>query len=534
MFSSLFAQRLARASSLLLCCMLLTACGSDDPIRPSVPDGATSGDLETEPCTYGRDEHTFDAECGLLIVPENRKSANSRLIALTFTRVLSTSSDPGEPIFFLEGGPGISNAYFSRARYFLDNHDVVLVGYRGVDGSERLECPEVNDFYRDPPGDLFEDVSLDALAQAYSECAERIESEGVDLRGYDVVEVIDDMEAAREALGYDRIHLLSESYGTRLALIYAWMYPERIGRSAMIGVNPPGHFVWQPEALDAQIRTYADLCAADELCSTKTDDLVATMRGVLGNMPERWLIFPVKRANVLTGTFMMLYHTTTAPAGFEAWFNAADGDASGFAALSMLIDYVFPDASVWGESAAKAISADNRYIPEGDFYETFMPPSSIIGAPVSILWGGARGWPSFPIPDSLTAVIASDVDMLLIGGTVDASTPVEAATDELMPHLSNAHQVVLENFGHTADVWGLQPEATEHLLTTYFATGEVDDSKFVVQTVNFDVDWPFALIAKLMVLSVPVIILVLGLIVWLIVRMIRRRKHKRRRLKRPK
>ena len=32
---------------------------------------------------------------------------------------------------------------FSKASRFADNHDVVLVGYRGVDGSVRLDCPEV-------------------------------------------------------------------------------------------------------------------------------------------------------------------------------------------------------------------------------------------------------------------------------------------------------------------------------------------------------------------------------------------------------
>ena len=33
---------------------------------------------------------------------------------------------------------------------------------------------------------------------------------------------------------------LSESAGTRTAMIYAWRYPSRVHRSVMIGVNPPG------------------------------------------------------------------------------------------------------------------------------------------------------------------------------------------------------------------------------------------------------------------------------------------------------
>jgi len=48
----------------------------------------------------------------------------------------------------------------------------------------------------------------------------------VDLAGYTPVEVVDDVEAARLALGYEKINLFSISYGTRLAMIYAWRYPE--------------------------------------------------------------------------------------------------------------------------------------------------------------------------------------------------------------------------------------------------------------------------------------------------------------------
>ena len=50
---------------------------------------------------------------------------------------------PGAPVFRLEGGPGSTNMQFSKASRIAEHHDVVLVGYRGVDGSVRLDCPEV-------------------------------------------------------------------------------------------------------------------------------------------------------------------------------------------------------------------------------------------------------------------------------------------------------------------------------------------------------------------------------------------------------
>ena len=81
-------------------------------------------------------------------------------------------------------------------------------------------------------------------AHAFRSCAERLQADGVDLAGYSLPERVDDLEAARRALGYGRIDLLSESAGTRTAMIYAWRYPKSIHRSVMIGVNPPGNFLW--------------------------------------------------------------------------------------------------------------------------------------------------------------------------------------------------------------------------------------------------------------------------------------------------
>jgi pimeloyl-ACP methyl ester carboxylesterase len=60
------------------------------------------------------------------------------------------------------------------------------------------------------------------------------------------------MEAARVALGYNGINLLSESAGTRTAIIYSWRYPDSIHRSVMVAGNPPGHFLFYPHTTDEQ------------------------------------------------------------------------------------------------------------------------------------------------------------------------------------------------------------------------------------------------------------------------------------------
>ena len=97
------------------------------------------------------------------------------------------------------------------------------------------------------------------MAHAASAAAVRLGHGGVDVAGYTVAEVLADVDDARVALGYDRIDLLSESYGTRLALLHAQAHPEHVARSVLLGVNPPGRFVWDPAIVDAQLDDWGTL-----------------------------------------------------------------------------------------------------------------------------------------------------------------------------------------------------------------------------------------------------------------------------------
>jgi pimeloyl-ACP methyl ester carboxylesterase len=502
----------------------LAACGGDEPPPIDVPDGAAAGDVSLEPCTYTARDVEYTAECGLFVVPENRSDSASRVIALPVSRVRATGNAPAEPIFFLEGGPGISNMRFTRLAALIDRHDIVMVGYRGVDGSVVLDCPELTQTMKSLTADLLEKATMDSVASAYANCAERLHGEGVDTDGYTLTEVVQDMEDARVALGYGRVDLLSESYGTRLALIYAWLYPESVHRSAMIGVNPPGHFIWDPGVIDDQLEYYGRLCAQDVECSQKTESLTGTMRNVVADLPDRWFFLRIKRGNVLAGTFMMLYHTDTAAKVFDAWLAAEAGDASGLALLSLAIDLMLPAATTWGESMAKAASSDYVYDPGRDFMSEMNPPGSIIGAPTSGLgWAGAKGWPGKLIAEELRQVQESDVEMLLIGGDIDFSTPAQAATEELLPYLSNGRQVILSEFGHTGDVWNLQPEATARLLASFYDTGVADTTGYSYHPVDFHVGLGYPEMAKLMLAAPALILVLLAALVWFVVRKLRRR-----------
>ena len=314
----------------------------------AVPDGAHAGQLELKPCTYPTEKGDVKADCGTLVVPENRADPKSRLIAVPVTRIRSRSPIPAEPIFRLEGGPGRSNMEFPFASRYIDNHDLVLVGYRGVDGSSRLDCPEVTSARRHT-ADLLGASALRASTRAMRSCAERLKDDGYDLAGYTLPQRVDDLDAARSALGYQRVDLLSESFGTRVALIYGWRHPQSVHRSVMVGANPPGHFVYDPAQTDAQLRRFAALGAGDE---------VASMRRTAAHLPKRWGPFPIHRGNLELASFFGLMDASSeaapisAPMTLDAWHAADKGDASGLWFESLASALLFPRVQVWGDTAA--------------------------------------------------------------------------------------------------------------------------------------------------------------------------------------
>jgi pimeloyl-ACP methyl ester carboxylesterase len=335
--------------------------------------------------------------------------------------------------------------------------------------------------------------SFRAYGDAFRSCAGRLTDEGVDLAGYGIPQQVDDLEAARSALGYGRVDLLSESAGTRMAMIYAWRHPRSIHRSVMIGANPPGNFLWDAKTTDEQIRRYADLCAKDASCSKRTDDLAASIKRTAADIPDHWFFLPIEKGNVRTASFWGLMETTSeaaplsAPMTLSSWLSAADGDASGFWFQSLLADLAFPTSFVWGEMAAVArsdVRAAKRY------YSSHEDRSeSILGNPgTDFVWGGGTlidAWPASANENEYTHVRTSKVETLVIGGALDFAIPPQVATKQLLPHLPNGHQVVLPGFGHSTSVWMDQPEAGTRLISTFFDSGRVDDSLYRPIPVDF-------------------------------------------------
>src|SRR5450755_577390 len=522
----------ARIVALLVTIVLLTGLTymgvSSSPETVSVSQGAHAGQLTMHSCTYPTENGSYRANCGTLVVPENRADPRSRLITLPVIQVLARSSHPLAPIFRLNGGPGVTNMTFPQASRLAAQHDVVMVGYRGVDGSSVLNCPEVTAAV-DNSADYLGKASLSAYSQAFASCAQRLERDGVDLAGYTLAEQADDIKAARVALGYKRIDLLSESAGTRLAMIYAWRYPNSVDRSAMIGVNPPGNFLYSGAEIDQGIERYSALCAKQPACRARTGNLAASMQHTAADMPSRWYFLPIKPGNVRVGTFLGLTDATvvatplSGPMTLDSWISAAHGDPSGLWLLSTMAGLLLPQSFVWGEFASIGL-ADAQ--PAERYFNSGAGGGSIIGNPFTeFLWGagGLAHWPANPGENQYTSVQNSNVPTLLIGGTLDFETPAQNATKELLPHLPNGHQVILSGLGHVDDFDAYEPSANTQLLTTFYDTGRVYTSRYTSNVVSFTTSQSQAKIAK-DILGFMIGFALLA-VIWLVVLAIRIRRR---------
>jgi len=408
-----------------------------------------------------------------------------------------------------------------------------MVGYRGVDGDVKLDCPEVSDHIAAAKGPLMGPHALASIRAGAGLCAARLRRQGVDLAGYSMPQTIDDQELARHALGYGPIDLLGGSYGTRLELIYMWRYPASLRRVVMIGANPPGHFVWNAKLTDSKIARYAALCADDRYCRARTADLTATMRGVSANMPTDWMGIPIDPDRVRFLSFFMLHESIdpksapvplSGPAAIDMWLDAAKGDASGMTLLSALSHPVLPHLiNNWGEFLAMGYGDYARLTPAQ--VDDLTPKDVIIGAPSRLFWELARDWPANADRDAYPAMQPSDIDTLVISGTLDFTTPIETVRSELMPKLSHGRLVTLAELGHTASFWRSQSAARERLLETFFDKGQVDSSLYVRQPPVFRVSNGFRVLVHRMLIFVVIAAGAMTGVIWLMVRRQRRRNR---------
>lgn len=218
------------------------------------------------------------AKCGTLTVPENRAIPGGRKIDLYVAVMPATDSGtPSEPVFFIAGGPGGStvadwaeapNIFFGlNAR-----HDIVLVDQRGTGRSHPLVFPAQN------PGETPSDYANRALSSIDG-----------DPRYYTTAAAMDDLDAVRQALGYDKIDLYGGSYGATAVQYYLRQHGDRVRAAVLDGgtlVEVPIFELMAPNSQRA-LDDVLDRCAADARCVSAYPNVRMELTEVMARLSEK-------------------------------------------------------------------------------------------------------------------------------------------------------------------------------------------------------------------------------------------------------
>jgi pimeloyl-ACP methyl ester carboxylesterase len=228
-------------------------------------------------------DDAVEVECGTLEVPANYETGEGSF-TLEIVILKSTSDNPApDPVIYLEGGPGghaIDKMQFSAQNLFLplaERGDVVIFDQRGAGRSRPVAaCPEFDDLAHNEAriaDKSTPEVWAEAVIDAFAQCGERLRDEGVSLEDINTTNNARDVEAIRQALGYESMNLLGISYGTRLGLEVMRLFPETTRSVILDSVFPH-----QVDQVSEQTQDFADSyaavvagCAAEPACAAEGD-----------------------------------------------------------------------------------------------------------------------------------------------------------------------------------------------------------------------------------------------------------------------
>jgi pimeloyl-ACP methyl ester carboxylesterase len=437
--------------SALLALFSLAACGVDR--QKSAPG------MILEPCQLGAPSSPgrLAARCGVLKVLEDRSNPGGRSIDLRVAVVPAVSRSPAsDPLFFLTGGPGqaATESYPSLAPAFRRvnrTRDVVLVDQRGTGGSNPLRCPE----------EEVKDLTLldeAAIVPWVSRCLAGLSG---DPRFYTTSIAMTDLDDVRDALGYERVNLYGLSYGTRAALTYLRLFPERVRAAILDGVVPPTEALGLDVAADAQraIDLVIARCSLDSRCHEAFPDLANDLDSVMERLETA---AEVSLRNPRTGETetllfsremaayairLLSYSQETASLVPLLLSSAARSDLAPLAAQFLIVTTQVSEAIAEGMGISVVCSEDFPFLEEAAIEERNR--GSYLGAlqTDSIALVCPR-WPRGEIPPDFKRPLESAAPVLLLSGEADPVTPPENGELTLSQLGPKALHLVARGQGH--------------------------------------------------------------------------------------
>jgi pimeloyl-ACP methyl ester carboxylesterase len=189
------------------------------------PTASASAQINFAPCGEGN-----EFACGHLTVPLDPSGAIPGTVTLALRRHRAAVGEARSAIIALAGGPGQPALPFAEVfdeilGPIAATRDLIVFDQRGIGLSDPLSCH------------AFE------LPSQYKSFGQLIEACGSQLGAarslYTTADTVADIEAIRQAGGYEKLVLYGTSYGTKVAEEYAQEYPSHVEALVLDSVVPP-------------------------------------------------------------------------------------------------------------------------------------------------------------------------------------------------------------------------------------------------------------------------------------------------------
>jgi pimeloyl-ACP methyl ester carboxylesterase len=442
-------------------------------IQPAQASVSRMPEFQAGPCPFDLPagvEEGVDVSCGNFQTPERYDEPDGPTISLAVAVIKSTSSNPqADPIFFAQGGPGGSTLdYFTQVLFdspLRAQRDLVLFDQRGTLYSDpALMCPEfLDENIKILDQELSDEEENTIYREAADACRERLTSEGVNLSAFNSIENAHDVNALRQALGYEKINFYGVSYGTLLGLHLMRLHPEGL-RSVVLDAVVPTQVDFNPESARTADRALSELfsaCTADAECSRVYPDLETVFFELVDRFDDTPVMLNLtdldtgeKHEALLDGdgmiqlVFQSLYSSELLPLLPKMIFDVRAGRMTFVERIQSLLTFDRKMAEGMYYSVICAEDADYD-LDQVDY--SGIRPRLVEGERENnrVFLQVCQDWNVTQLGPSADEPVVSDVPTLVMNGRFDPITP-ERYGNLAAQSLSNSFAFTFPNTGHGA------------------------------------------------------------------------------------
>ena len=408
-------------------------------------------------------------DCGALVVPENRRKADTKSIRLPVMIFRSRAAAPAaDPILFMAGGPGNSSVAGRRSGKgipFLDDRDYILLEQRGTRYAQpALACarPRTRSTPTSPPAVSRGGAARAELLKAAIECRRTLVAAGVDLDGYSSAATADDIEDLRTALGYAQWNLFGLSYSTRLMLTVLRTHPAGVRSVVLDSVLPPEVNFDEVSAsnLWRSLNLVFDGCAIDRDCAAAFPNLRQRFAELIARADRQPLpvhLDPadtggkpveVRGAQVVDAIYAALHNVQAIPSLPAIISHAAAGQ---YGELTPLVENnQGPSGFNWGMRYSVWCTEESPFEHPDRIAAQVSPAMGLGGIDEGAVSPDiCRAWHVAAAPAVENEPVKSGVPTLIFAGEFDPDTP-PAWGRQLLDSMPNAVYVEFRGRSHAA------------------------------------------------------------------------------------